>query len=109
MLNNSEIRRILDVMEEMFPDAEGELVYNNPFELVIAVLLLARYIDLDVNKESMDLFAKYITLGDYLAVDFSELQHGIRSISLYRNKALNIQQLCQVLLDEHEGDVPQTS
>jgi len=109
MLNNSQIRRILNVMEEMFPDAEGELVYQNPFELVIAVLLSAQCTDLQVNKVTKDLFAKYKTPQDYLAVDISELQHDIRSIGLYRNKAINIQKLCQALLDEHEGEVPQTT
>src|SRR5690625_761524 len=109
MLNNSQIRRILNVMEEMFPDAEGELVYQNPFELVIAVLLSAQCSDLQVNKVTKDLFAKYKTPQDYLAVDISELHHDIRSIGLYRNKAINIQKLCQALLDEHVGEVPQTT
>lgn len=109
MLNNSQIREILDVMGDMFPDAECELVHDNPFELVIAVLLSAQCTDVLVNKVTKDLFAKYKTPEDYLAVDISELQQDIRSIGLYRNKALNIQKLCHVLLDEHEGEVPQTT
>lgn len=99
---------ILDVFYEMFPDAEAELRHENSFELVIAVLLSAQCTDVLVNKVTADLFQKYKTPEDYLAVDLEELQNDIRSIGLYRNKAKNIQKLCQKLLDDHGGEVPQT-
>jgi len=108
MLNNKQIRRVLDVMGEMFPDAQCELVHKNPFELVIAVLLSAQCTDALVNKVTKQLFKKYKTPSDYLAVDLKELQDDIRSIGLYRNKAKNIQKLCKTLIEEHDGEVPQT-
>jgi endonuclease-3 len=108
MLNNKQIRMILDVFFEMFPDAECELRHENPFELVIAVLLSAQCTDVLVNKVTADLFKKYKTPEDYLSVEVEELQNDIRSIGLYRNKAINIQKLCQKLLDNHGGEVPQT-
>lgn len=92
----------------MFPDAECELTHENPFELVIAVLLSAQCTDVLVNKVTAELFKKYKTPKDYLAVEIGELQDDIRSIGLYRNKAINIQKLCQKLIDDHEGEVPQT-
>lgn len=108
MLNKKEIRYCLDVMKEMFPDAACELTHKNPFELVIAVLLSAQCTDVLVNKVTKKLFKKYKTPDDYLAVPLEELQQDIRSIGLYRNKAKNIQKLCQSLLDEHNGEVPNT-
>lgn len=102
------MREILDVMEEMFPEAECELVHKNPFELVIAVLLSAQCTDVLVNKVTEQLFQKYHKPEDYLAVDLEELQNDIRSIGLYRNKAKNIQKLCQILLEKHNGQVPRT-
>lgn len=108
MLNNTQIRTILDTMEDMFPDADCELIHDNPFELVIAVLLSAQCTDVLVNKVTTELFKKYKTPEDYLAVDVKELQQDIRSIGLYRNKAINIQKLCQTLIDEHDGKVPKT-
>lgn len=108
MLNNSQIRFVLDEIAKMFPDAACELVHKNPFELVIAVLLSAQCTDVLVNKVTKDLFKKYKTPEDYLKVDLKELEQDIRSIGLYRNKAKNIQKLCQSLIEEYNGEVPQT-
>ncbi|MCZ0701887.1 endonuclease-3 [Natronobacillus azotifigens] len=108
MLNKTEIRFVLDVMERMFPDAECELVHDNPFELVIAVALSAQCTDQLVNKVTKDLFKKYKTPEDYLSVSLEELQNDIRSIGLFRNKAKNIQKLSQSLLDHFNGEVPTT-
>ena len=92
----------------MFPDAHCELVHDNAFELTIATLLSAQCTDVLVNKVTKTLFQKYKTPEDYLAVSLEELQQDIRSIGLYRNKAKNIQALCQRLLDEYGGEIPAT-
>lgn len=106
MLNKTEIRFCLDKMGEMFPDAHCELVHDNPFELVIAVALSAQCTDVLVNKVTKDLFQKYKKPEDYLNVSIEELQNDIRSIGLYRNKAKNIQKLCELLINEYNGEVP---
>ncbi|GGA61534.1 endonuclease III [Ornithinibacillus halotolerans] len=106
MLNKKQIRFCLDEIGKMFPDADCELTHSNPFELVIAVLLSAQCTDALVNKVTKGLFEKYKTPEDYLAVSLEELQHDIRSIGLYRNKAKNIQKLCKVLIEEYGGEVP---
>lgn len=107
MLNKSQIRFCLDKMGEMFPEAHCELVHSNPFELVIAVSLSAQCTDALVNKVTRDLFQKYKTPEDYLAVSLEELQQDIRSIGLFRNKAKNIQKLCRMIIDEYGGEIPQ--
>ncbi|MFB5194536.1 endonuclease III [Neobacillus sp. KR4-4] len=106
MLNNSQIRYCLDQIGEMFPDAHCELNHSNPFELVIAVALSAQCTDVLVNKVTKSLFEKYKTPEDYLAVPLEELQNDIRSIGLYRNKAKNIQNLCRIVIEEYNGDIP---
>ncbi|MGV3465814.1 MAG: endonuclease III [Heyndrickxia sp.] len=106
MLNQSQIRFCLDEMGKMFPEAHCELIHSNPFELVIAVSLSAQCTDALVNKVTKQLFQKYKTPEDYLAVSLEELQSDIRSIGLYRNKAKNIQKLCQMLITEYNGVVP---
>lgn len=108
MLNQKQIRYCLDEMGEMFPDAHCELEHSNPFELVIAVALSAQCTDVLVNKVTKNLFQKYKTPEDYLSVPLEELQNDIRSIGLYRNKGKNIQKLCQMLLDDYNGVVPNT-
>lgn len=106
MLNLQQIRFCLDEMGKMFPDAHCELNHSNPFELIIAVSLSAQCTDALVNKVTKSLFEKYKTPEDYLSVSIEELQNDIRSIGLYRNKAKNIQKLCQMLIDDYEGILP---
>ncbi|PXW91751.1 DNA-(apurinic or apyrimidinic site) lyase /endonuclease III [Streptohalobacillus salinus] len=108
MLTKVQIKRVLDTLEDMYPEADCELVHDNPFELVIAVLLSAQCTDQLVNKVTATLFQKYHTPEDFLAVPLEELQANIRSIGLYRNKAKNIQKLAQTLLDEFDGQVPKS-
>lgn len=108
MLTKAQIRFCLDEMERMFPDAQCELNHQNPFELVIAVLLSAQCTDALVNKVTADLFKKYKTPEDYLAVPLMELERDIKSIGLYRNKAKNIRKLCQMLIDDYGGEVPRS-
>src|SRR5699024_9380868 len=95
MVSNKKALEMVDVIAEMFPNAECELVHDNAFELTIAVLLSAQTTDISVNKLTKPLFEKYKTPEDYLSVDISELENDIRTIGLYRNKAKNIQKLSQ--------------
>ena len=99
---------MIDMIADMFPNAECELRHNNAFELTIAVLLSAQCTDNLVNKVTATLFTKYKTPEDYLAVPLEELEQDIRSIGLYRNKAKNIKKLCTSLLEKFNGQIPQT-
>jgi endonuclease-3 len=107
LVTKAQMRRILDTLAEMFPDAHCELHHSNPFELTIAVLLSAQCTDALVNKVTPHLFAKYKTPEDYLSVPLEELEQDIRSIGLYRNKAKNIQKLALMLLEDYGGEIPQ--
>ncbi|MGP7816031.1 endonuclease III [Niallia sp. 01092] len=106
MLKKAEIRLCLDTMGDMFPDAHCELIHSNPFELVIAVALSAQCTDALVNKVTKNLFQKYKKPEDYLNVSLEELQQDIRSIGLFRNKAKNIQKLCQMVIEKYNGEIP---
>ena len=106
MLSKAQWEICLSEMERMFPDAHCELVHSNPFELLVATLLSAQCTDVLVNKVTPDLFAKYKSPEDYLAVSVEELQNDIRSIGLFRNKAKNIQALSRLLIDNFDGQVP---
>lgn len=106
MLTKKNWEYSLEQFGEMFPDAHCELVHDNAFELLIATLLSAQCTDVLVNRVTADLFKKYKTPEDYVAVEVEELQKDIRSIGLYRNKSKNIQALSQLLIDEYGGEVP---
>ncbi|MBU6948074.1 endonuclease III [Staphylococcus haemolyticus] len=108
MISKKKALEMIDVIADMFPNTECELKHDNAFELTIAVLLSAQCTDNLVNKVTRTLFQKYKTPQDYLNVDIEELQNDIRSIGLYRNKAKNIQKLCQSLLEQFNGQIPST-
>lgn len=105
-MNATIVRHILDTIANMFPDAHCELKHSNAFELTIAVLLSAQCTDETVNKVTVDLFQKYKTPEDYIAVPLEELEQDIRRIGLYRNKAKHIQNMCRILIEQYEGEVP---
>ncbi len=92
----------------MFPLADCELVHQNTFELLIAVMLSAQTTDKSVNFLTEDLFQKYKSPSDYLSVELQELEQDLRKIGLYKNKAKNVQLTCRKLLDIHNGAVPRT-
>ncbi|GAE25033.1 endonuclease III [Halalkalibacter wakoensis JCM 9140] len=106
MLSKKQTIEALDVIAEMYPEAECELTHSNPFELVIAVLLSAQCTDALVNKVTPKLFEKYKQPEDYLAVPLEELEQDIRSIGLFRSKAKNIKKLAQSLIEDFNGEVP---
>ncbi len=108
MLTNKKTTQAMDIIEEMFPEAECELIHANPFELLIAVVLSAQCTDALVNKVTPALFAKYKKPLDYTQVEQEELEQDIRSIGLFRSKAKNIQKLCTSLIEQHNGEVPKT-
>jgi len=106
MISKKKAVAYLDIMENLFPDAHCELNHENAFELVLAVLMSAQTTDKMVNVLTDNLFKKYKTPEDYLAVSLEELQEDVRTIGLYRMKAKNIQALCRILIDKHGGQVP---
>lgn len=73
MLTKQQIRHCLETMGEMFPNARCELNHSNPFELLIAVTLSAQCTDALVNKVTKNLFQKYKSPDDYIAVPLEEL------------------------------------
>ncbi|AJS58115.1 endonuclease III [Paenibacillus sp. IHBB 10380] len=105
-MNAETVRHILSTMREMFPDAHCELKHGNAFELTIAVLLSAQCTDEMVNKVTKDLFQKYRSPKDYVDVPLEELEQDIRRIGLFRNKAKHIQNLCRILIEQYDGELP---
>jgi len=91
-----------------YPDARTELDWKNPLELLVATMLSAQTTDVQVNRVSQSLFAKYRTAEDYAHADPTELEEDIRPTGFYRNKARSLRNMAGVLVEEHEGEVPGT-
>ena len=104
-------QRVGTVMERLrstYPEAHCELRFSNPLELLIATILSAQCTDKQVNIVTEDLFQKYRSASDYAQADPETLAQDVRRIGLFRNKARNIQSCCRVLVEQHEGQVPQS-
>jgi endonuclease III len=89
-----------------FPDARTELDWKNPLELLVATMLSAQTTDVQVNRVTQSLFAKYRTAEDYAHADPSELEEDIRPTGFYRNKARSLRNMADALVEEHGGEVP---
>ncbi|WP_436934943.1 endonuclease III [Halovenus marina] len=103
-----QVREVIDRLEEAYPDSSISLRFSNRLELLIAVILSAQCTDERVNAETEHLFEKYDGPEDYAAVDQEELAEDLNSITYYNNKASYIREACQQILDEHDGEVPDT-
>jgi endonuclease-3 len=83
-----------------------ELEYTTVFELLTAVLLSAQATDVGVNKATRRLFPVANTPAKILALGLEGLESYIKTIGLYRSKARHLMQTCQILIDQHGGQVP---
>jgi endonuclease III len=95
-------------LKSEYPDAGTELDWTNPLELLVATMLSAQTTDVQVNRVSQSLFAKYRTAEDYAGADPDELEEDIRPTGFYRNKARSLRNMAGALVEEHEGEVPRT-
>ena len=100
------IEHILEVLEELYPNAECELIHSNGFELLIAVMLSAQTTDKSVNQLTKNLFKKYKTPQDYVDVELSILEEDLKRIGLYKNKAKNLKALSKKILTNFNNQVP---
>nr|WP_194240640.1 endonuclease III [Gilliamella sp. ESL0250] len=99
--------QILDRLKDHIKDPTTELIYQTPFELLIAVVLSAQATDVSVNKATKPLFAVANTAQQILALGVDQLKSYIRTIGLYNSKAENIIKTCQILVDKYQGEVPE--
>jgi endonuclease-3 len=104
----SRAQALCEALPRVYPDAHCELNFSSPLELLVATVLSAQCTDVQVNKVTPALFKKYCSARDYAEADPAGLEHDLRAIGLYRNKAKNIRACCRILVDEHGGEVPQS-
>ncbi|MBB6097304.1 endonuclease-3 [Deinobacterium chartae] len=99
-------RDVLSSLEAEYPDARTELVYRNPFELLVATVLSAQATDRSVNLATPALFAAYPDAQAMSQATPEQIEPFIRTIGLYRAKAKNLARLAQLLVERHGGEVP---
>ena len=106
-MNQAKRQEIFERFHAASPEPRGELEFRTPFELLIAVILSAQATDKSVNLATRGLYQIANTPAAMLALGMDRLIEHIRRIGLYRAKAKNILATCELLLQRHEGKVPQ--
>lgn len=101
-----ETNKMINILRKTYPDAKCSLDFNEPFQLVIAVMLSAQCTDERVNKVTPALFQRCKTIDDFANIDINELENLIHSCGFYKNKAANIKKCAKQILTDFNGIVP---
>lgn len=98
--------RIEEYLDYLFPDPKCELIYNNDYELLIAIVLSAQSTDKRVNSVTPIIFNKYQTLKALKEADLKDLESIIRPVGSFHKKASYVKDIARILDDEYNGVVP---
>jgi endonuclease-3 len=102
-------QRIGPIIERLaveYPEATIALRFQDPLELLVSVMLSAQTTDVNVNRVTEKLFAKYHAPEDYLAVPVDELERDIFATGFYHQKAKALRGTMQMLIEDFDGQVP---
>ncbi len=99
---------VIDYFNEFAPNAETELLYDNPFQLLVSVILSAQCTDKRVNLTTPAIFETYPTAETMAKASFDELFPYIKSISYPNNKTKHLIGMAQMLVQLFNGQVPMT-
>ncbi len=102
----SDINLMFALLSQKNPDPQTELTFQNPYTLLVAVVLSAQATDVGVNKATKRLFAEAITPEAMVALGLEQIRNHIKTIGLFNTKAKNVLTLSEILIDQHGGAVP---
>ena len=100
--------RIQSMLEELYPETPVPLDHESPFQLLVAVLMSAQTTDLKVNQVTPALFKQGPTPEKMAQLDVATIQSLIREVGLAPTKAKNIRRLSELLIERHQGNIPNT-
>ncbi|EAR56309.1 Putative endonuclease III [Photobacterium sp. SKA34] len=106
-MNNQKRVQILERLRAENPHPETELHWSTPFELLIAVLLSAQATDVSVNKATDKLYPVANTPQAIYDLGVDGVKEYIKTIGLFNSKAENVIKTCRILLDKHNGEIPE--
>lgn len=99
-------KKVLDVLNILYPNASCELKYNTAFQLTLAVMLSAQTTDVSVNKACEQLFLKYYDACDFTALSISDFEDYFKTLGLYKIKAKNAFEMAQIVCHDFDNIVP---
>ena len=107
-MNKAKRLEILTRLRDANPHPTTELNFSSPFELLVAVTLSAQATDVSVNKATDKLFPVANTPEAIYALGVDGLKDYIKTIGLFNSKAQNVHKLCQILIEQHNSEVPES-
>lgn len=107
-MNKQKRQEIFERFRAANPHPKTELEYENPFQLLIAVILSAQATDKSVNIATRPIFARCQTPQDIVNMGLEAFTEAIRTIGLYKTKAKNVLKTCAILVEQYHGEIPQT-
>ena len=108
MKSKAAVKRIIETLKGIYPDAICSLVYEKDYELLFAVRLSAQCTDARVNLVTPALFARFPTLESFAEADPKEVGEYIHSCGFYNGKAKDLVGCAKMLLERFDGKVPST-
>ena len=108
MMKKNNIKEFVQILKNTYPDATCSLDFETPFQMVVAVMLSAQCTDERVNKTTPQLFERCKTIQDFANIDITELESIIHPCGFYKNKAKNIKLCATQVLENFNGEGPQT-
>ena len=100
--------KIRGILKTLYPGVGTALVYETPFQLLVATILSAQCTDKQVNRATAELFRHLKTPADFATAPIRTLEKYIRSTGFFRNKARNIKNCSQVLVQDYDGELPRS-
>ena len=107
-MSPNSIGKIFRLLSAHFPDPKTELIYQNPYQLLIAVILSAQATDISVNRVTTSLFKAAPTPETMVGLGEKEIKNHIKSIGLFNTKAKNILNTSRMLMEKHNSNIPST-
>lgn len=108
MTRKERFQYVIDYFERHAPDAETELIYDNPYQLLVAVILSAQCTDKRVNMTTPAIFEQYPDVTALSKATFDDLFPLIRSISYPNNKTKHLIGMANMVVDDFNGEIPDT-
>ena len=106
MRRSRRVREIADRLAEAYPDAACELVFSDPWYLLVARVLSAQCTDVRVNQVTPELFSRWPTPRALAAASIEDIETVIRATGFFRTKARALREGARMLLADHAGVVP---
>lgn len=107
-MRKEDINKVLEILSQTYPNAKCALEFKSPYELLISTILSAQCTDKRVNIVTEELYKKYNSPESMITLSQEELGEKIKSCGFYKNKSKNILEASRAILEEHNGNVPDT-